>query len=86
MNVDKELTTNFWNVQLQLLEMYPGSLLNLLSSMVESGVYKRTSKSKKFGKITKTGFVPSRTHFLMGEEDRQCLATHLALQLAGVEE
>ena len=69
-------TQTFWLIQWNLLEMDGPSLALILAAMLSSKVYKRNKYTEK---------VQSFEMFSMSEKDRQCLATHLALQLCGIE-
>lgn len=69
-------TETFWTIQLTLLELNSGSLGIILISLLASDVYRRNKYTKKMEDLDM---------FSMSEEDRQCLATHLALQLCGID-
>jgi hypothetical protein len=69
-------TETFWIVQLTLLELNSGSLGLILTSLLASDMYRRNKYTKKMEDLEM---------FSMSEEDRQCLATHLALQLCGID-
>jgi hypothetical protein len=73
----EQQTRMFWTVQLTLLELDGPSLALMLASLLSSDTYRRNKYTEK---------LQSLEMFDMSEKDRQCLATHLALQLCGIEE
>jgi hypothetical protein len=72
----EQQTRMFWIVQLTLLELDGASLAVMLASLLSSNTYKRNKYTEK---------LQSLEMFTMSEKDRQCLATHLALQLCGID-
>lgn len=69
----------FWHLQLQFFEMDELSLTDLFTGIKHSDIYKRNKFTKKFEKMMDYSYS-------MSQDDMECLATHLALQLSGVEE
>jgi hypothetical protein len=82
----KQQTETFWLLQLQMLERSVFMLQMELITLAQSGLYKKNSHTKKFGKFVFNYFHFHKLPQDYTEDDHNCLATHLALQLAGVEE
>jgi hypothetical protein len=75
----KEKTELFWFLQLQFLEMNQWHLRTSFWAIQSLPVYKPNKITYKLkNKVDGT--------YQYDEETRQCLATHLAIQLSGVEE
>lgn len=74
----RQQTEMFWLLQLQLLEMNSKRLFAIWIILINSNLYRGNKHTYKF--------VNKAMDEKLTEEDRQCLATHLALQLAGIEE
>jgi hypothetical protein len=75
----RQQTEIFWLLQLQLLEMSRWHLRLTFWSIQHLPTYKKNKITHKLSsKVDHT--------WNYDEETRQCLATHIALQLAGVEE
>jgi hypothetical protein len=75
----RQQTETFWLLQLQLLEMSRWHLRLTFWSIQHLPTYKKNKITHKLSsKVDHT--------WNYDEETRQCLATHIALQLAGVEE
>jgi hypothetical protein len=79
----QQQTETFWLIQLQLLELDVVALVVLFMNYKQLGRYVKTTRSGKVDRIMDraTTFGVS----VLDDSDRQCLATHLALQLAGIE-
>jgi hypothetical protein len=69
-------TETFWTIQLSLLEMSSYTLILLFNRYQHDGMYVKNKYTKKLQQLK---------IFSISEEDRQCLATHLALQLCGID-
>ena len=69
-------TQTFWTIQLTLLELDGPNLALIHAAMMSSCMYKRNKYTEK---------LQSLKMFSMSEKNRQCLATHLALQLCGID-
>lgn len=84
----KQQTEMFWLLQLQFMQMDIDDLLSTYIAVKSLAMYVPNSKTEKineilnnYARIVHSG--ASRTVF---DEEIPCIATHLALQLAGVEE
>lgn len=80
MNLNDQ-TIQFWNLQFQFLELNSWDLFSMYISIRNNTVYRPTKLTQKLDRLS----VDWRDKPIK-EKERQCLATHLALQLAGVEE
>lgn len=76
----KEQTEMFWYLQLQFMARSSRSLADAYQGIRYGQMYVRNAHSAKMERLL--GIDP----FLWSEEDHNCLATHLALQLSGMEE
>lgn len=79
-------TIHFWNLQLQFMEMDLRSLLSMYISIKDSGLYTVNFHTKKINDImdNEARFWGGNKKAKPSEDDRLCLATHLALQLSGL--
>lgn len=75
----KERTEMFWYLQLQFLNMTNVDLHNLFWAVRGSVIYKKNKYTEKLSNIV-------QLTYSYDNDTRDCLATHLALQLAGIEE
>lgn len=78
----RQQTEMFWLLQMQFLSMDRFTLGCLMLYYSGSSLYKRNKHSIKAKRLADN----ARWELPYTEEDHECLATHLALQLAGVEE
>ena len=79
-------TLMFWDLQLQFFQINIYGLFRIMSVLKRSKLYVENKYSKKMEKIL-TKMLKERLRSIdASEENRQCVATHLALQLAGIEE
>jgi len=80
-------TIHFWNLQLQFIDLSPYNLLKIFDSIRHTPMYKTNKDTKKFDQILtdhmRTVFTKRRHESMM--KDRYDLATHIALQLSGIE-
>ena len=74
-----EQTIMFWNLQLQFMARSSDSLLDVYEGLRFGGMYKNNKYTQKMEQLR------HRYGQLFTEEEHNCLATHLALQLSGVE-
>ncbi len=75
----EEQLCNFWYIQLQLFQLSTSEIVNLFYLVYGSNLYIKNEYSKKF--INKYLYqFPS----LITEDDKECLATHIAMQLTGL--
>jgi hypothetical protein len=74
-----EQTCHFWHLQLQFFDMDELSLFDLFTGIKHSSIYKKNKFTEKFEKMLDVSYQ-------MSEKDIECLSTHLALQLSGIEE
>jgi len=83
MSTIDEQTLQFWHLQLQFMELDSDFLILGTTSVMKSKAYVKNKKTKKVLKIladaANWGKLPDRNQ-------KACLATHLALQLAGLGE
>lgn len=76
----EDQTIMFWNLQLQFMGMSEASLYHIYQSLIYSKLYVKNNKSKIIGHIVGE----FSENYIMSEDDRLSLATHLALQLSGL--
>lgn len=74
-----EQTIMFWNLQLQFMARSSDSLLDVYEGLRFGGMYKNNKYTQKMEQLR------HRYGHLFTEEEHNCLATHLALQLSGLE-
>jgi uncharacterized membrane protein (DUF106 family) len=74
----REQTEQFWHLQLQFLEVTSLGLSLHFRQLVQYEIYSENKHTKKIRNYT------SGLGICMTEEQRQCVATHLALQLSGL--
>lgn len=72
-------TLQFWHLQLQFLEIPVGHIAALFAIQLSSPYYRRNKHTKRLESKFFTNHKPTT-------KDVECLATHLAMQLAGIEE
>jgi hypothetical protein len=77
----EEQVCNFWHTQLQLFQLSTREVLSMFYVIYGTDMYVKTEYSKK---LMYKYLYQSPT--LLTEEDKECLATHIALQLAGIDE
>lgn len=70
-------TISFWNLQLNLLAMDSLNVGIIFNALLSSSIYKRNKYTKKLEELDV---------FSLTEKQHQCLCTHIALQLCGIEE
>lgn len=73
-----EQTVMFWNLQLQFMERSFESLKDVYKGLRYGSMYVQNSHTGKMDRLLHQN--------VCSEEDRLCLATHLALQLSGIKE
>lgn len=73
----------FWYLQLQFLQLSKHKLLSLFYLMRHSEIYIPTKHTIKFDEKYLLRSVDYRE---ISQKDFECLATHLALQMAGINE
>lgn len=78
----KQQTEMFWYLQLQFLSMSRFSIGAIALYYFGSGMYKPNIKTQKAKRLADAARWDT---FHYTKEDHECLATHLALQLAGIE-
>lgn len=76
-----EQTIMFWTLQLQFMEMSPFLMYLAFKQLELSGLYVKNKYTKRTLKL-----LPKVLNNTLGKNQKQCLATHLALQLSGIEE
>lgn len=76
-------TCHFWHLQLQLLQLSTHKLLHIYYSVRFSNIYVPNEHTNKFDE--KYTF-RSVDYAEISQKDFECLATHLALQMAGINE
>lgn len=74
---------NFWNLQLQLFQFSKYEIVQMYYLLRGSDIY---VKNKFTVKNDLKYLVNSISFSEINEEDMYCLATHIALQLSGLEE
>lgn len=85
-NTLRQQTETFWLLQLQMLEKSTFMLQMELLHLFHSRTYVKNKHTKKFGECVFNFFHFHKLPQDYTENERQCLATHLALQSSGVEE
>lgn len=78
-NLDTKLQM-FWHLQLQLLARSSASLADVLNGIRYGAMYIENDKSRKV--ISLLGKDP----YLWTEDEHDCVATHIAIQLSNLEE
>lgn len=76
----RQQTEMFWLLQLQFLSNYPMWVMPIFRGLFHSDSYVKTKFSNKIHKIL------IQDDLDLSHEQFECLCTHFALQLAGVEE
>lgn len=71
-----EQTLMFWNLQLQFMSMDQHDLRVIMDFYMETKIYVRNNYSKRVRRLLNT--------LVWTEDDHNCVATHLALQLSGL--
>jgi response regulator RpfG family c-di-GMP phosphodiesterase len=79
----KQQTETFWLLQMQFMELTSFVLASLMQDLLDSGSYRANRHTNRAKKILDKVY---RRGWDVTTGDTYCLATHLALQLAGVEE
>ena len=79
-------TLMFWDLQLQFFQVNIYGLFRIMSVLKRSKLYVENKYSKKMERILTKMLKERLKSTEISEEDKQCVATHLALQLAGIEE
>jgi hypothetical protein len=79
----RQQTEAFWLFQLQMLELPSYTLKSIFTGLRQSGTYRTNDYTRKMEDICQRC---ANSWYIMAEEDRMCLATHIALQMAGIEE
>lgn len=84
MQILEEKTIVFWNLQLQFLELDKITLFKLFNGVVANALHNKQSLKiyRELPKLS-SGIVCLAS---ITEEQRQCIATNLAVILSGVEE
>lgn len=77
------MTVCLWNLQLQLFELDEQTLINYFNTIFMSELYEN---NKYTSKILRLCELESGPEWPMSEQDRLCLATHIAVQLLGLGE
>lgn len=75
-------TIHFWHLQLQFMELHCSVLGRMFLNGRANGITKDNRYSNKVIKLANRAVYEGT----LNEEERQCLATHLALQLSGMGE
>jgi hypothetical protein len=78
----EDQTINFWNIQLFLFEMDSRSISIAALIVMDSPLYVRNKYTDKILNIVYSIMADKD----IPEEDTQCVATHIALQIAMIEE
>lgn len=78
----EDQTINFWNIQLFLFEMDSRSISIAALIVMDSPLYVRNKYTDKILKIVYSIMADND----ITDEEIQCVATHIALQIAGIEE
>lgn len=73
---------HFWHLQLQFLASFPKSVALSYASYIASDMYKANSFTSNVINIT----AKISAGYEVPHKDFECLCTHFALQLAGIEE
>jgi len=73
------MTVCLWNLQLRLFELDEETLINYFNTVFVSDIYENNRYTNKILKIC-------ALEWPMSEQDRLCLATHIAVQLLGLGE
>jgi|688.fasta_scaffold2130521_2 hypothetical protein len=81
--MNKEQTCIFWHLQLQLFQLTSHKLLQVYYSIRFSDIYIPNKYTSKFDEKYVVRSVDYRE---IQQKDFECLATHLALQMAGINE
>lgn len=73
-------TIHFWNLQLQFMAMSTADLGVISLSYMFGGVYSRNGRTKESYELA----VKAQAGHWLTDDEHNCLATHLALQLSGL--
>lgn len=83
----RQQTEMFWLLQLQFMQMSPYNLLSMYDSIRYTSAYRENEMTRKMTQLLRVSTeVFSESNHLTLMAERDCIATHLALQFAGVEE
>ena len=75
-------TCHFWHIQLQFFQLSKHKLISIFYSIRHSEMYIPNKYTSKFDQKY---IFTSVDYNEISQKDLECLATHLALQLAGIE-